>query len=299
MKRISSLFVQCISIGFLFLGSCGGDDDDATGGGCFQDVDCKGERICVRGVCMEPVGDDDSTLPIDDDDTSTMDDDSTPIDPGLVWIPIPSGIFTMGCSPNDTKCLDNEQPPHTVNVSSFEMTETEITQAQYEAVMGDNPSSFTSCGGDCPVETVDWNQAKAFCEAVGGRLPSEAEWEYAARAGTTTKYYCGDDASCLEGIAWYNASCTNFVKGKTPNYFGLYDMLGNVWEWVEDCYHDDYTSAPSDGNVWSGGDCTYRVFRGGSWDYSNLDLLRASLRVRNYPVFGGGSFGFRCVVAAR
>jgi len=106
-----------------------------------------------------------------------------------------------------------------------------------------------------------WYEAKEFCELVGGRLPSEAEWEYAARAGTTTKYYCGDAPSCLDGIAWYfdnSNNQTHPVGQKTPNAFGLYDMLGNVWEWVADCRHDNYNDAPPTGGVWAGGDCFYR-----------------------------------------
>jgi len=218
--------------------------------------------------------------------------DEPELPPGLVWVAVPDGSFEMGCSPGDSDCYSSEEPRHTVNVPAFRMTETEITQAQYEWLTGDSPSYFSACP-ECPVETVTWHQAKAFCEAIGGRLPSEAEWEYAARAGTTTRYYCGDDAACLDAVAWYTGSATHHVGEKTANAFGLYDMLGNVWEWVEDCWHSDYTDAPSTGEVWSGGDCFYRVSHGGSWN-NNSRGLRASFRNRLVPDNMGRYFGFRC-----
>ena len=118
----------------------------------------------------------------------------------LKWISIPGGTFQMGCSPNDDNCSSDESPVHQVTISAFEMLETEVTEGQYEAERGENPSYNYGAGGgiDNPVESVDWSEAKAFCEAIGGRLPTEAEWEYAARGGTTTRYYCGDDSSCLD-----------------------------------------------------------------------------------------------------
>lgn len=213
--------------------------------------------------------------------------------PGLIWVSIPDGSFEMGCSPLDSLCNFTEYPQHTVTVSGFRITETEITQAQYEQVMGTNPSHFEGCQ-DCPVEEVTWHDAKTFCEAVGGRLPSEAEWEYAARAGTTLSFYCGLQTTCLVDIAWYSEnsdSTTHPVGEKTANAFGLYDMLGNVSEWTEDCWHSDYTDAPSTGGVWSGGDCTYRVLRGGSW--GNIGL-RASQRSRANPNLSYSYAGFRC-----
>lgn len=224
-------------------------------------------------------------------------------DHGLAWVSIPGGSFEMGCSPNDQRCEDDETPPHRVKVSGFKMTQTEITQAQYKAIIGDNPSRFqppqtTDACPDCPVEQVNWKHAKAFCKAVDARLPSEAEWEYAARAGTETIYYCGDDSNCLDGIAWHDDNSnhsTHPVGTKTMNAFGLYDMTGNVWEWVEDCYNDDYTDAPSDGSPWLEGNCRDRLKRGGSYASESVGELRTSIRVHDFPNYAYRYYGFRCV----
>jgi formylglycine-generating enzyme required for sulfatase activity len=216
----------------------------------------------------------------------------------LIWIQIPSGSFQMGCVPQDTNCQSDEIPRHTVTfVKGFEMTATEITQEQYQKVIGSNPSNFANCP-TCPVEYVTWFEAKAFCEAVGGRLPSEAEWEYAARAGTETIYLCGDDPSCLDGIAWYYVNSDNKthpVGQKSPNDFGLYDMIGNVWEWVEDWHHDNYDGAPSDGSAWISPQGNYRGLRGGSWSFSGDLHLRASAR-QNFSASDPYYYwGIRCV----
>ncbi len=139
--------------------------------------------------------------------------------------------------------------------------------------MGNNPSYFS--GDDLPVEQVSWNEIQEFIEKLNKkedmnkyRLPSEAELEYAARAGTATRYYFGDDKSMLDDYAWYYANSdnkTHSVGQKKPNPWGLYDMYGNVWEWVQDIYHSSYDGAPADGTAWKG-DGSRRVDRGGSWD---------------------------------
>jgi formylglycine-generating enzyme required for sulfatase activity len=188
-----------------------------------------------------------------------------------------------------------------VTVAAFEMLETEVTEGQYEAVIGGHPSCHYGGGGGAgsPVECVTWFEAKAFCEAVGGRLPTEAEWEYAARGGTTTKYYCGDSSSCLDGIAWYDSNSGGHkhdVKGKDPNGYGLYDMTGNVWEWVEDCWHDGYSGAPSVGYpAWDTG-CSgsFRGFRGGPFYGNGDELLSVSDRFAGPPWYDDGFVGFRC-----
>ena len=211
----------------------------------------------------------------------------------LIWVTIPSGAYEMGCSVNDDNCTSVEFPRHTINISSFEITETEITQEQYKAVMGINPSQSSDFCHICPVEHVKWNEAEAFCGIVGGRLPSEAEWEYAARGGTTTRYYCGDDRNCLDGIAWHYGNSvpehyvdrtTHPVGSKTANQFGLYDMLGNVWEWVEDCWSLDYHSPEN---------CLYRTIRGGSC-LRHPQYMRVSNRCNYHQDWGRNDIGFRC-----
>ncbi|MFA6033992.1 MAG: SUMF1/EgtB/PvdO family nonheme iron enzyme, partial [Myxococcota bacterium] len=206
---------------------------------------------------------------------------------GIKWIQIPAGKDQMGCSPGDTWCQPHEMAAHEIDITQpFWIMETEVTQGQYKWVTGVNPSEFDTCGVNCPVESVDWTQAKSFCEKVGGRLPTEAEWEHAARAGTTTKFYCGDgsEVGCPADYLWYSGnsgSQTHPVRQKKANAWGLYDMLGNIIEWVEDDWHDNYNISttpprPDDGSAWvydprgSG-----RAFRGGSWQLP-IDASRVS-----------------------
>jgi formylglycine-generating enzyme required for sulfatase activity len=226
-------------------------------------------------------------------------------DPATVtWVSIPGGTFAMGCSVGDTRCESKELPRHDVTLAPFELMATEITQTQYRAVTGTNPSLHPDCS-DCPVDTINWQMAKDFCAAVGGRLPSEAEWEYAARAGTTTSYICGENPACLDSVSWNVDNSlvgsyyrTHPVGTKVANDFGLYDMLGNVWEWVEDCWHDDYTNAPVDGGAWvdgAGADCTVRVMRGSSYLYNSGDFfMRSSYRESYGADAWFGSLGARC-----
>lgn len=137
--------------------------------------------------------------------------------------------------------------------------------------MRENPSYFSKRGGDCPVENVSYEKVQRFIPELERKtsrnyhLPSEAEWEYACRAGKI-QTYCGPDD--VDAVAWYSANSENRphpVAKKRPTDFGLYDMSGNVWEWTEDCWHDDYDGAPSDQQPWTSGDCARRVVRGGSW----------------------------------
>ena len=207
---------------------------------------------------------------------------------GMVWIE--GGTFMMGSNDGGS----DEKPVHQVTVNGFYMDKTEVTQAEYERVMGNNPSSFKNCP-DCPVESVSWDDAKAYCEKVGKRLPTEAEWEYAARAGSTTKYYWGNGAP--DAYAWYDGNSgqkTHPVGQKQPNAWGLYDMSGNVWEWCSDWYNEDYyaNSPAQDSKGPSSG--TGRVLRGGSW-FNLPESLRSANRVRNGPDDRFINNGFRCV----
>jgi len=187
----------------------------------------------------------------------------------LEMITIYGGIFSMGSNDGNSY----EKPIHQVTVPAFSLGKYPITQEQYQAVIGKNPSGFK--GAKLPVERVSWNDAMNFCQKLSQktgkkyRLPSEAEWEYACRGGTQTKYCFGDDKSRLKDYAWCrdnSDSKTHPVGEKKPNAFGLYDMHGNVWEWCSDRWHDNYTHAPTDGSLWeTNTGSNYRVLRGGSW----------------------------------
>jgi formylglycine-generating enzyme required for sulfatase activity len=207
---------------------------------------------------------------------------------------IPPGNFEMGSNDSDS----DEKPVHQVTIGAvFALGKTEVTQGQWKAIMGSNPSHFSSCGDDCPVENVSWNDAQEFIQKLNARtgkqyrLPSEAEWEYACRAGTRQQY-CGSDN--LDSTGWYTQNSgysTHPASRKQANAFGLYDMTGNVWEWVEDSYHDSYNGAPADGSAWSG-DGAKRVLRGGSWYYGPQDA-RAAYRDGDEPAIRSNINGFR------
>lgn len=209
---------------------------------------------------------------------------------GLKYVWIPPGNFQMGCSAGDTECYDDEKPAHSVTITKgFWMGQTPVTEAAYQRVMNAKPSRFH--GEQLPVESVTWDQAKAYCEAADGRLPTEAEWEYAARAGTTSARY-GD----VDSIAWYeknSGSKTHEVAQKQPNAWGLYDMLGNVWEWVGDRYDANYykNSPSTDARGPDSGE--FRTVRGGSLNVGSRDL-RSSNRNRLGPGVRYSDVGFRC-----
>jgi formylglycine-generating enzyme required for sulfatase activity len=167
-----------------------------------------------------------------------------------------------------------DETAHQETVRSFDIDKYEVTQADYERVMGDNPSGFK--GANLPVEQVTWHEARAYCEKVGKRLPTEWEWEYAARAGSTTLYYWGDEYD--ETYAWSNKNSgktTHPVGQKKPNAFGLYDMAGNVFEWT------------------GSDDASDKVLRGGSW-FSDPFFMRSADRVRYAPTDRFHNVGFRC-----
>ena len=214
------------------------------------------------------------------------------------------GKFMMGSPDSEQVRSKDEGPQHEVTISKpFYMGVTEVTQAQYEAVMGTNPSHLDFKGATNPVDTVSWNDATEFCKKLSEktrqsvRLPTEAEWEYACRAGTATAFSFGDADSALGHYAWYSANSGNTthpVGQKKPNAWGLYDMHGNVWEWCAD-WHGDYPKgAVTDPQGPASGE--YRVLRGGSWSRDSGDC-RAALRYGYGPDYRSSSFGFRVVVS--
>ncbi len=219
----------------------------------------------------------------------------------MVWIP--AGSFMMGRYADEQDSLDIEDPQHQVTFANgFWIGKYEVTLAQWLAVMGQNPNYFT---GDLnrPVERVSWETIQTFIGAVNAlgqgtvHLPSEAQWEYACRAGTTTRLYWGDDLSYtdLGTYAWHSgnsASTTHPVGQKTPNALGLYDMSGNVWEWCEDWYHSSYTGAPTDGSAWVSPTGSVRVIRGGSWDSTGINH-RSAFRSYSTPASAFNDIGFR------
>ena len=198
----------------------------------------------------------------------------------LEMVKIPGGRFLMGSPETEAERHNDEGPQHYVDVPEFFMGKYAVTQAQWQAVMGNNPSSFK--GASRPVEKVSWYDATKFCQKLSqitGKkysLPSESQWEYACRAGTTTPFYFGE--TITPELANYDGNYTygNGPKGKSrnettnvgifpPNSFGLYDMHGNVWEWCADEWHDNYDGAPTDGSVWLNGNKDRSPLRGGSW----------------------------------
>jgi formylglycine-generating enzyme required for sulfatase activity len=240
----------------------------------------------------------------------------------LEMVAIPPGEFMMGSPETEEDRSKNEGPQHRVRIGYwFYMGKFEVTQTQWRAMMGTNPSRFGGCD-ECPVEEVSWNSALEFCRKLSARsnheyrLPSEAEWEYAARAGTSTPFAFGDAVTPeivnYDGRYPYAHSVQGPPRQRTiavgslgiANAFGLYDMGGNVSEWCLDWYHDSYSepsgAAPVDGSAWlTGPDQTNLVLRGGSW-YNSASYTRSALRRRYTPGYPfKGSFGFRIVMIVR
>lgn len=252
---------------------------------------------------------------------------------GMELVYIPAGDFMMGsndaeidealfeCKKYNAECkreyFTPESPKHKVSIKDgFWMGKYEVTQAEWQAVMGDNPSNFKDCGGNCPVEKVSWDDIQVFLKRLNAKndgfeysLPSEAQWEYAARGGTTTAFAFGDSLNStqanFDGNYPYASTKGNYI-GKTvkvgsyqSNAFGLYDMHGNVWEWVQDVYNASYQNLPVDGSGnMSVGDSSWRVLRGGSW-YNVGYFCRSAIRDWNAPANRNNFIGFRLVARAR
>ncbi|MDR0380258.1 MAG: formylglycine-generating enzyme family protein [Candidatus Accumulibacter sp.] len=221
----------------------------------------------------------------------------------MEFVLISAGSFVMGSDKSSVNAPDKETPQRQVHISQpFYLGKFEVTQTQWMAVMGDDPSKFE--GPDNPVEQVSWYDAQEFIERLNQmeetdkyRLPTEAEWEYAARAGTTSVYFFGSDVDELDRYAWYrdNADEKTYPVGqKKPNPWGLYDMYGNVYEWVEDWF-GYYPSTPeTDPKGPSSG--LSRVLRSGSW-YNGAGSLRSSFRTSLAPDIRYGTYGFRVALS--
>lgn len=240
----------------------------------------------------------------------------------LEMVSIPGGTFLMGSPETEEERRESASPQHKVNLSSFYMGKYPVTQVQWQAIAAlpqvnqslvPDPSDLK--GTNLPVEHVSWYDAVEFCARLSRqtgreyRLPREAEWEYACRAGTTTPFYFGEtitpDLANYRGNYTYGAGSKGIFREQTtdvgsfpPNPFGLYDMHGNVWEWCADCWHDSYQGAPSDGSAWDENNNQYRLMRGGSWY-----VIPASCRCAYRSIYDpgdrrGNGIGFRVVCAA-
>ena len=315
----------------------GSDGATAAVGGAFRRVELRGD---CGSVSVEP-----RTTPVAavvygwDRRGAYAEFDVAEVRFRLRWVP--PGSFLMGSPEDEPGRLEREGPRHRVVIPrGFWMSQTPVTQQQYEAVTGENPSRFKGAGPEAPVEQVDWDDAQLYCMRLGSavtglpegwafQLPSEAQWEYACRAGTDTALYTGpitllgqNNAPELEDIAWYggnsgveyeggydssgwpekshdhNQAGTQPVGLKKENALGLHDMLGNVWEWCEDDWHGDYKNAPADGRAWVDGlpRGAIRVVRGGSW-FGVARRCRCACRIRIGPGGRVDSLGFRLVVA--
>ncbi|MGL5508383.1 MAG: formylglycine-generating enzyme family protein, partial [Microcoleaceae cyanobacterium] len=230
-------------------------------------------------------------------------------DVNLAMIYIPAGTFSMGANTNEIGANKDEYPQHQVTIKEpFYMGKYPITQAQYKAIMnGENPSDAK--GDQRPVERITWDMAINYCQQLSAktgkiyRLPSEAEWEYAARAGTQTPFHFGETLTYT--LANYRANYT-YANGQIgeetgettdvgyypPNAFGLYDMHGNIWEWCQDDWHKNYHCAPTDGNARLNTEGNIKILRGGSW-CDGPAYCRVATRYYIHRSFIDNLFGFR------
>ncbi len=238
----------------------------------------------------------------------------------LVRIPAAAAPFTMGSRLDEAELIRRfggspaayraEKPARSVRIGrAFYLQATPVTQGQWRRVMGANPASFQACGDDCPVEAVSWNDARQFIARLNQlegetryRLPSEAEWEYAARAGSEAEFFFGDDAARLGEFAWFagnSGNRTHPVGRKQPNAWGLFDMAGNVWEWVEDDWHPGFDGAPTDGSAWVDAQRgASRVVRGGAWGVA-ARFCRSAARYYENPAAGKSYVGLRVAMSVK
>jgi hypothetical protein len=227
------------------------------------------------------------------------------VGPDIEFRLIPKGEFMMGARENEIGAAKSEKPQLLVKIPRlFYLGQYEVTQKQWKAVMGNNPSQNKECGEDCPVDSVSWNDVQIFIQKLNAesqdnftyRLPSEAEWEYAARATTTTRFYWGDDLDQKLWRTYAHSSdkSTARVGSYMPNLFGLYDTSGNVWEMVQDVWQFDHSKRKNDGSANSEGDDYQRVIKGGSFTQEQEDL-RPGRRVSDVKDKGSFNIGFRLV----
>jgi formylglycine-generating enzyme required for sulfatase activity len=299
------LLIVLFGIGFAGCYKMATLQESETGG----DADADADTDTDTDTDIDSDGDSDIDTDADTDADKDTDANSDSI---VTWVSIPGGTFQMGSTTGGS----NEEPVHSVTVPSFEMTQSEVTVSQYRACVNASACKVPGSGkshdnwgvdgrGNHPVNRVDWYRAVAFCAWVGGRLPSESEWEYAASNGAREdKYPWGDEKPSCDYAVMCDAANMNVSgcgngftmdvcskpAGNTSH--GLCDMSGNVWEWIQDWYHLDYEGAPVDGSAWDE-EVSYRVRRGGSFSYS-ADALRASHRYFDTPRYRGAGVGFRC-----
>ena len=262
----------------------------------------RGEAPVQFGVQQPVLGESDGVDPA----VTPADERALTLDLGngvtMKLVRIPAGTFVMGSPMTESDRDGDEGPQRRVTLTSpFYIGATEVTQDQYAAVMGENPSHFP--GPQNPVEQVNWEDAVAFCKALSqkigkkGRLPTEAEWEYACRAGSSTRFYFSDEDKTLSEYAWYgrnSGDVTHPVGQKRPNAWGLFDMHGNVWEWCGDWFASGYANAKTiDPQKLGAGES--RVLRGGSWN-SLVKRCRSANRNRNAPKCRNYYCGFRVVL---
>jgi formylglycine-generating enzyme required for sulfatase activity len=216
-------------------------------------------------------------------------------------VAIPGGEFMMGCPEAGMgTCYDDEKPAKPVSVNKFCMDAKEVTQAQYKAATGAAPWFFANCGDACPVEQVSWDDANDFCRKEGKRLPTEAEWERAARAGSDARFPWRE-APVAEN-AWFNETAGGAphpIAQKKPNAYGLYDMAGNVAEWAHDCYESVwYVRMPAENPVNESAACPLHTVRGGSW-MTRTEHAAVSDRSGFSTDIKTNFIGFRCAANAK
>jgi len=239
-----------------------------------------------------------------------------PVAATIELVNVPGGCFLMGTQLGEK----HEQPVHKVCVSAFQIGKFEVTQAQWRAAMGANPARFSACGDNCPVEQVSWSDVQAFLAKLASenagvfRLPTEAEWEYAARADTSTAYSFGDDETAACGYARFADLSSRLgwgggCRGDTvaygplpvgslkPNSWGIFDMHGNAWEWAEDCWTPIASEIPTDGSAFSRpGSCEVGVIRGGSWA-AGYPKVRSATRWPAKATSHNHNVGFRVALS--